>query len=50
MMSGVATKFEGSHYETENDYTSIVYYRNPRGRYDMVIGTGSVNTLNRISY
>ncbi|MCU0462756.1 MAG: DUF5103 domain-containing protein [Bacteroidales bacterium] len=50
MKTGVATKFEGSHYETENDYTSIVYYRNPRGRYDMVIGTGSVNTLNRISY
>lgn len=43
-------KFEGSHFETENDYIAIVYYRNPRGRYDRVIGTGSVNTLNRISY
>ena len=47
---GVDSKFEGSHYETENDYMSVVYYRNPRGRYDRVLGTGSVNTLNRISY
>jgi len=50
MKTGVATKFEGSHYETENDYTAIVYYRNPRERYDRIIGTGSVNTLNSISY
>jgi len=42
--------FEGSHYETENDYTVIVYYRNPRGRYDRVLGTFTANTLNRISY
>jgi|WetSurMetagenome_2_1015567.scaffolds.fasta_scaffold00015_59 hypothetical protein len=46
----VASSFEGSHYETENDYMAVVYYRNPRGRYDMVIGTASLNTLNRISY
>jgi len=46
----VESKFEGSHYETENDYMAVVYYRNPRGRYDRVLGTGSVNTLNRISY
>jgi hypothetical protein len=42
--------FEGSHYETENDYTVIVYYRNPRERYDRVLGTFTANTLNRISY
>ncbi|MCU0456275.1 MAG: DUF5103 domain-containing protein [Bacteroidales bacterium] len=42
--------FEGSHYETENDYTVIVYYRNPRDRYDRVLGTFTANTLNRISY
>jgi hypothetical protein len=48
--TGTATKFEGSHYETENDYLAIVYYRNPRGRYDRVLGTGTINTLNRISY
>jgi len=48
--TAVAPKFEGSHYETENDYMAIVYYRNPRDRYDRIIGTGSVNTLNKISY
>ncbi len=48
--SGVATRFEGSHYETENDYTVIIYYRNPRERYDRVIGTQTINTLNRLTY
>ena len=47
---GVASLFEGSHYETENDYMVIVYYRNPRERYDRIIGTSAVNTLNRLSY
>jgi hypothetical protein len=46
---GTATKFEGSHYETENDYTVLVYYRNPRERYDRVIGSVIANTLNRLS-
>ncbi len=46
---GTATIFEGSHYETENDYIVIIYYRNPRERYDRVIGTSTANTLNRIS-
>jgi hypothetical protein len=48
--SGTASKFEGSHYETENDYTVIIYYRNPRDRYDRVIGTRTANTLNRLAY
>lgn len=43
-----ASLFEGSHYETENDYTVIVYYRNPRDRYDRVIGTATANTLNKM--
>lgn len=47
---GTASKFEGSHYETENDYLVIVYYRNPRERYDRVIGSATANTLNRLSY
>lgn len=47
---GVASRFEGSHYETENDYMVIVYFRNPRGRYDRIIGTGTANTLNHLSY
>jgi hypothetical protein len=46
---GVATKFEGSHYETENDYTVVVYYRNPRDRYDRVVGVQTINTLNRLT-
>lgn len=47
---GVASKYEGSHYETENDYLVIVYFRNPRGRYDRIIGTGTANTLNHLDY
>jgi hypothetical protein len=47
---GVASVFEGSHYETENDYQVLVYYRNPRDRFDRVIGTAIANTLNRLSY
>jgi len=46
---GVTSLFEGSHYETENDYTVIIYYRNPYDRYDRVIGTQIVNTLNKLS-
>jgi hypothetical protein len=46
----VPTEFEGSHYETENDYLIIVYYRNPRERFDRVLGTEIINTLNKLSY
>jgi Type 9 secretion system plug protein 1st domain len=45
----VATKFEGSHYETENDYTVLIYYRNSRERYDRVIGVQTINTLNHLT-
>jgi hypothetical protein len=45
----VAGIFEGSHYETENDYTILMYYRNPRERYDRVIGTVTANTLNKMA-
>ena len=37
-------KFEGSHYETENDYLIIVYYRNPGERYDRIIGYQSIKS------
>jgi hypothetical protein len=43
----VPTNFESSHYETENDYLVIIYYRNPRERHDRVIGTATANTLTR---
>ncbi len=47
---GVASVFEGSHFETENDYFVLVYYRNPQDRYDRVIGTAAANTNNRLTY
>jgi hypothetical protein len=40
--------FEGNHYETENDYLIIVYYRNPKERFDRVIGSMVVNTSAKI--
>jgi hypothetical protein len=46
---GTASIFEGSHYETENDYIVLVYYRNPQDRHDRVIGSVIANTLNRPS-
>ena len=39
--------FEGNHYETENDYLILVYYRNPRERYDRAVGSLVVNTANK---
>jgi hypothetical protein len=47
--NAVAGPFEGNHYETENDYVVLIYYRNPRERYDRVVGTAVKNTLNSIS-
>ncbi len=40
--------FEGNHYETENDYLILVYYRNPKERYDRIIGSLIVNTSGKI--
>jgi len=31
--------FEGNHYETENEYLILVYYRNPIDRYDRLSGS-----------
>jgi len=39
--------FEGNHYETENDYLILVYYRNPRDRYDRIIGSLIVNSARK---
>jgi hypothetical protein len=46
---GTASLFEGSHYETENDYNILIYFRNPQDRYDRVVGSVTFNTLNRLS-
>jgi hypothetical protein len=42
--TGVPSFFEGSHYETENDYLILVYYRNPVDRYDRLIGSLITNS------
>jgi hypothetical protein len=39
--------FEGNHYETENDYLILVYYRNPVDRYDRIIGSLIVNSARK---
>jgi hypothetical protein len=36
----------GSFWETENEYTVLVYYRAPGARYDRIIGQGSGNSTN----
>ncbi len=37
---------DGSFYQTENDYTILVYYRKIGDRYDSVIGIGEANSRN----
>lgn len=44
---GTPSFFEGSHYETENDYMILVYYRNPQERYDRLIAVGMANSVNK---
>ncbi|MBI5010016.1 MAG: DUF5103 domain-containing protein [Bacteroidia bacterium] len=46
---GSPTVFEGNHYETENDYIVLIYYRNSQDRYDRLIGMGLANTVNKPS-
>ena len=36
--------FEGSHWETENDYLILVYFRDPTKRYDRLTGVTVANT------
>jgi hypothetical protein len=42
--TGEPSFFEGNHYETENDYMILVYYRNPGSRYDRLIGSVLTNS------
>ena len=37
-------EIDGSFYQTENEYTVLVYYRKMGARYDEVIGIGNVNS------
>ena len=40
---------DGNFYQTENEYTILVYYRAGIDRYDRVIGKGTANSLNIIN-
>lgn len=42
-----ASLFEGSHIETENDYSFFVYYRGFSSRYDRLIGYRVINSVKR---
>ncbi|MNS05218.1 hypothetical protein D3C86_603040 [compost metagenome] len=37
---------DGNFYQTENEYTVLVYYKENNDRYDRVIGKGTANSLN----
>jgi hypothetical protein len=40
---------DGNFYQTENDYSILVYYRANTDRYDRVVGKGNANSLNIIN-
>lgn len=40
---------DGNFYQTENEYTILVYYRESTDRYQRVIGKGNANSLNIIN-
>jgi hypothetical protein len=40
---------DGNFYQTENDYSIMVYYRENTNRYDRVIGKGTANSINTIN-
>lgn len=39
--------FEGSYYETENDYQILVYFHKPGARYEELVGYTQINTTKR---
>ena len=40
---------DGNFYQTENEYTILVYYRESIDRYDRIIGKGNANSINIIN-
>lgn len=40
---------DGNFYQTENEYTVLVYYKENTGRYDRIIGKGTASSLNIIN-
>ncbi len=41
------SRFEGNHFETENDYQILIYYRKPGARWDELVGFNQINSVNR---
>ncbi|WP_153797460.1 DUF5103 domain-containing protein [Foetidibacter luteolus] len=41
-----ATQTDGNYWETENDYTILVYYRDLSGRHDQLVAVTTVNSRN----
>ena len=41
------TIFDGSYFETENNYQTFVYYRAPGARWDELLGFNTINSMNR---
>ena len=39
---------DGSHWQTENNYTIVVYYREWDERFDRLIGSATVNSIRAI--
>lgn len=37
---------DGNYWETENDYTVLIYYRSLAGRHDELVGASTINSLN----
>ncbi len=40
---------DGNFYQTENEYTALVYYRSNTDRYDRIVGKGQANSTNIIN-
>lgn len=40
-------KYNGNFEQTENQYSALIYYREPGGRYDQIIGVGNANSTNK---
>jgi hypothetical protein len=40
---------DGNFFQTENEYTVLVYYKENMDRYERVIGKGTANSLNGIN-
>jgi hypothetical protein len=43
-LKGDVTYVEGNHFETQNEYMILVYYRQPGSVYDELIGVSVINT------